>query len=405
MESVQRRYDLDWLRVLAVIMVLFFHTSMLFVAEEWWHIKNPETSNIFLEFNFFLSRFRMPLLFFISGTVSFFMLQKRSGGNFIVQRLKRLMVPVIVGIFFIVPPQIYLERLNAGVPYKSYLDFYPSVFNFVAYPKGNTSWHHLWFIVYLFVYDLIATPVFVWLSSAKGKAFSHRYFGFLSKGQLIYLLVIPTLIINNTLSLRFPDTHDLIHDYASLPYYFCFLFFGFFLTTQTATWDSLVRNRRLSLAIALICIVWINYYRWNSLEPWKLHENWRDLPQTYFYFSLRSINTWFWIFALLGYGKRYLNKPSPLLNYANEGILPFYVLHQTIIIIIGFYVIRTTDTILLKYLFTSMVSLMITILIYHLFIRPFNLMRFLFGMKPKGRQEIPVPTASHVQKETALLLS
>ena len=166
-----------------------------------------------------------------------------------------------------------------------------------------------------------------------------------------------------------------------------------------------MRNRRLSLAIALICIVWINYYRWNSLEPWKLHENWRDLPQTYFYFSLRSINTWFWIFALLGYGKRYLNKPSPLLNYANEGILPFYVLHQTIIIIIGFYVIRTTDTILLKYLFTSMVSLMITILIYHLFIRPFNLMRFLFGMKPKGRQEIPVPTASHVQKETALLLS
>ena len=248
----------------------------------------------------------------------------------------------------------------------------------------------------------------MWLSSAKGKAFSNRYFGFLSKGQLIYLLVIPTLIINCTLSLHYPDTHDLIHDYASLPYYFCFLFFGFFLTTQTATWDSLVRNRRLSLAIAVICIVWINYFRWNSLEPWKLHENWRDLPQSYFYLFLRSINTWFWIFALLGYGKRYLSKPSRVLNYANEGILPFYVLHQTIIVIIGYYVIHTTDTILLKYLFTSMVSLFLTVAIYHLFIRPFNLMRFLFGMKPKPKETASAnsqQTEPAIHKEPALLIS
>jgi len=79
----ERLTYLDWLRALSIAGVLFFHAAMPFVSEWDWHIKNTDTSRILLEFNFWLSRFRMPLLFFISGTVSWFMLQKKSGGQFI----------------------------------------------------------------------------------------------------------------------------------------------------------------------------------------------------------------------------------------------------------------------------------------------------------------------------------
>src|SRR5688572_3536090 len=102
MQDSNRLYYLDWLRIGAIIGVLFFHSAMPFAAESDWHIKNNETSSLFLEFNFFLSRFRMPLLFFISGAVAHFILKRKTGGEFIWLRFKRLMIPVIVGIIFIV---------------------------------------------------------------------------------------------------------------------------------------------------------------------------------------------------------------------------------------------------------------------------------------------------------------
>jgi glucans biosynthesis protein C len=105
MQSTLRQPHLDWLRIFAIIGVLFFHSSMPFAAEEWWHIKNQQTSNVLLEFNFWLSRFRMPLLFFISGAVSFYMMQKRSAASFIGLRFRRLFIPLLFGMLVIVPPQ------------------------------------------------------------------------------------------------------------------------------------------------------------------------------------------------------------------------------------------------------------------------------------------------------------
>lgn len=110
----ERRYDLDFLRVFAIILLHFFHSAMPFVAEWGWHIKNPQLSNLLMEVNFFLSRWRMPLLFFISGVGTTFVLSRMSAGNYTIQRLKRLLVPLVFGIFIIVPPQVYMERIFFG---------------------------------------------------------------------------------------------------------------------------------------------------------------------------------------------------------------------------------------------------------------------------------------------------
>ncbi|MCC6288585.1 MAG: acyltransferase family protein [Chitinophagaceae bacterium] len=378
-----RQAYLDWLRILSILGVLFFHSAMPFVTEWEWHIKNNETSRILMEFNFWLSRFRMPLLFFISGTVSYFLLQRKSGFQFIGLRFRRLLLPLIFGMFVIVPPQVYLERVNQGFT-GNYFDFYPSIFSTGPYPNGNMSWHHLWFIAYLFVFDVICAPLFVWLMKGWGKKFT-AWFGLIAKAKWIYTMAIPSIILYTALYFRFPETNNLINDWGRIFYWLFFLLAGFICIANPLLMESLQRNRKLSLAMALISFGIITYFRWNNSEPWEIIKDWKFSMWTYLYISLWGLTAWMWMFAAIGYGKQYLNKRHSVLIYINQAVYPFYILHQTIIVIVVFYIVKWQEAVLTKYLFTALVSLFFSIAIYHLLIRPYKLTRFLFGMKPKSK--------------------
>ena len=384
MEQTKRLAYLDWLRILAIAGVLFFHSAMAF-TEEKWHIKNGQQSPILLEFIYWLHRFRMPLLFFISGTVSYFMLQKRSSGSFIAVRFRRLFIPLLFGMLVIVPPQIYMERVIQGFK-GTYWDFYPSIFTTGPYPKGNLSWHHLWFILYLLVYDIICAPLFTWLISFKGKLFLQKL-NWMTKGKWIYLLLIPSILVYSFFAQRFPETNDLVNDYAYLPYWLFFLLAGFICIANAAFMDSLERNRRFSFAIAFFTLLFINYLRWNDKTPWDIIVPYKVDWRTHVYMAISCISAWAWVFMAVGYGKRYLNKPHRSLQYLNQAVYPFYILHQTVIVVLMFYIIKSSDTILMKYLFTVIVTFFISMSVYHLLIKPFKVMRFLFGAKEENKKE------------------
>jgi peptidoglycan/LPS O-acetylase OafA/YrhL len=377
MQSSNRQSYLDWLRVLAILGVLFFHSAMPFAAESDWHIKNQDTSHLFLEFNFFLSRFRMPLLFFISGAVSYFMLQNRTPGQFIALRFRRLLIPLVFGMLLIVPIQVYMERVNQGFK-GNFLNFYPSIFTTGAYPAGNMSWHHLWFVAYLFVYDVALAPVFKWCIINRPRL---SFFDSLGRGKKIYWLILPSLLSFSAMVLRFPETHALVNDWCWFFYWLLFLLAGFICLCTPSLMDSLERNRRTSLSFAVLSIFIINYLRWNQLEPDNVFINWKADPRTYLYLSLYALTAWMWVFSAIGYGKRYLNKKHRALPYLNSAAYPFYILHQTVIVVIAFYVVKTSDTILLKYAFIVLTAFLTSMAIYHLFIRPYALTRFLFGVK------------------------
>lgn len=384
-QSPDRQAYLDWLRVLAILCVLFFHSAMPYVAEWGWHIKNKETSNMLLEFNDFTHRFRMPLLFFISGTVSYYMLQRRSGGGFIGLRFRRLFVPLLLGVLMIVPPQIYMERLTQGFS-GNYWDFYKHMFTSGVYPKGNISWHHLWFICYLLIYDIVFAPVFAWFTSARGKALLQKA-NWMARGVNIYLLIIPGVLVYTFMVLKYPETNMLVGDYAFLLYWLFFVLAGFFCIANPMWMDSLERNRRLSLTIAFTLTITINYLRWNKLEPWMVFDDYKHAPGMFVFLAISAIAAWMWVFAIVGYGKKYLNRKSAALPYLNEAAYPFYILHQTIIVILTYYIVQTPDDVALKYFFTVIVTLVLSMMIFHLFIRPFGVMRFLFGMKPRQPRE------------------
>jgi len=374
----ERRYDLDWLRVMAILLLHLFHSAMPFVSEWGWHIKNPETSNLFLEFNYFLSKWRMPILFFISGIGTVFVLNQFSANYYIQQRTKRLIVPLLFGMLVVVPPQIYFERISNGVPYTSYFDFFPSIFTTGAYPSGNLSWHHLWFIVYLFIYSLIAIPLFWYFNSRNGKI-TLDYVAKIPKGFGLYALGLILFIASFLYFWFTEETHALIDDWAGFTRYFLYFIFGCLISTHATFWNTIENNRRLHLKLAFFSIISINILRWNDIEPvW----GW-NLPNLLF-LALMVFNAWFWVLAILGYGKKYLNFNNRILKYANEGIYPFYILHQTFIVIIAYYVVQVkNESILNKYLFLTFVSFILTIGVYEFLVKPYNWARFFFGMKPK----------------------
>ena len=384
-----RQAYLDWLRILSILMVFFLHSGMAFVEEWGWHIKNKETSNLLMEVNFWLGRFRMPLLFFISGTVTYFMLKRRSTGSFIALRFRRLFIPLVFGILVIVPPQVYMERLTQGFK-GNFADFYSTVFTTGPYPAGNFSWHHLWFIVYLFIYDIVFAPLFKWSMSESGKQ-RLSFFNKLAVGKWIYLIMIPSVIMYTSMNLSFPETHDLIHDWSRHVYWIFFLLTGFTCINFPALMDSLERNRRISFLLAFASILVINYFRWNNPETEIPHSgNWRMYAQM----SLFPLTAWCWIFTAIGYGKRYLNKKHRIQNYINEAVYPFYILHQTIILIVVYYVVKSPDSVYGKFIFTFITSFILVTCIYHLLIRPYAVTRFLFGMKPKKKEAKPAVEAA-----------
>ncbi|HEY0037235.1 MAG TPA: acyltransferase family protein [Longimicrobium sp.] len=380
-----RRHDLDWLRVIAILLLLYFHTGMIFAAESPWHIKNPETSPLVLEANYFLSRWRMVLLFLISGVGTSYALRKRTAGEYVGERAKRLLVPVLFGILVVVPPQIYLERLAEGARYDSFLHFWPNVLGMRPYPAGDLSYHHLWFVFYLFLYSLAALPLFLLLRS--GGEWLRRATQRLH-GPGLYALALPPGLVLGSLVVRYPGPQDVVHDWAHLAYYFLFFVYGYLLTLDEGLWAAIERQRRRSLTVAFLSILLINYLRWNSLEPNPAD----SVPHTAYY-GLQALNAWCWVLAFLGFARRYLSFGNRFLAYANEGIYPFYILHQTVIVVIGFYVVQVDESILAKYLFVSTVSLLLTWGVYDLLVRPVPALRFLFGMKPR---QAPGPGAVRI---------
>lgn len=376
--KTERHFYIDFLRVFAILLMFIYHVSMIFVAEWDWHIKNAETSNVLMEVNYWMALFRMPLLFFVSGFISCLLLDRLKNTAFIVQRFNRLIIPTIIGTFVLVAPQIYFERKLQGATF-SYPEFYQTFLQFNWWPNGNFHWLHLWFIPYLFVYNLLSIPAYRFLQKAPLARFEANLLH--NAPALIAVFVIIAVIPYTFLCVRFPVTYDLIHDYARHSFFIFFVFAGVLAYRFKAIMDAIEETRLLLFQLAFAAILVINIIRWNGWEPANLWSDWLNQPLTYVFIALLNINSWLWVLTLLGYAKRYCNKDSDRLAYCNKAAFPFYILHQTVIVIVGYYVVQTPDNPAFKYVFLLIACFLLTGFIYHLYIRPFRAIRFLFGAK------------------------
>jgi glucan biosynthesis protein C len=379
MSTPTRRYDLDWLRLVCIVILLFYHTGMWF--NTWgWHVKNNELSRSFEFWMVWLHPWRMPLLLFISGAGTYMALGKRTRKQFVGERFRRLFIPLLFGMFVVVPPQIYFEYIDK---YPNYREFYKTVFEFKPYPGGSFSWHHLWFVLYLLVYSLALLPFLAFIRSERSVRFKERARKLLSSAW--GTLLIPSgFIFLTQLALRpfFPEELHNMTDLAFIVFYACFFFFGILFYSDTRLWQSVEANRKKLLVGALLILIpfYGVFLHWHKVINIGIYnEDTLDLI-----FDISSIFlSWFTLITVIGYGQHYLNKANPILPYTNEGLYPFYILHQTVIIWLGWYICKLDWSIGAKYFSICFATLVFCIGFYFLLIRPFNIMRLFFGVKRK----------------------
>ncbi|MCF0061917.1 acyltransferase [Dyadobacter chenwenxiniae] len=372
-----RRYDLDWLRVIAFAILIFFHVGMFFNFWEW-HIKNDVITHAIELPMRFTSQWRMSLLFMISGAGMYFALGSRGPKAFLSERFVRIFIPLVFGIFVIVPPQIFLERLTQGETY-SYGEFYKTIFDFTPYPAGSFSWHHLWYLVYIFLYSIIGLPLLLFIRRHNQLTASWvRLFG-----NPFTLILVPVLwhMLGNVLLGHFPTTHNLIRDWNEHFHDFTLFVTGFVLCTQTGFWETLKKYRKVNLVIWLIFTAILYAFYWIPRAEIEGGE-------IIFYNLLKTLNAWCILLSIFGYAYVYLQFSNRFLKYANEAVYPFYILHQTVIVCLAYPLINTALPWIVKFIYLSVATFLICLVIYHFLIKQLNILRIVFGLKRKKESTV-----------------
>jgi hypothetical protein len=341
-----------------------------------WHVKNPETSTVLEHVMIFFNRWRLPLLFFISGAGVAFSLRRRSFSQFAGERTTRLLLPLVFGMFVIVPPQIYLERLTQQVRFAGYWDFYRSVFDFVSYPAGSLSWHHLWFVAYVFVFALVSIPLFALARSTAGKqALSALATAMERHPAAIYLINVPSLIAGILLGPHWPTTHNLTADWANLTGTWITFLWGFVFASERRLLDVVTRRRREFLLVGIAVAVVFFYLRATGLT--------RGLPPATRNILSNLVSGYFgmaWIFALIGYARTWVTRGTPALRYATEAVYPFYIVHQTITVAFVFWLIPWNASVGTKLTIAAAGTFIGSWLVFEL-VRRIRPLRPFFGLK------------------------
>ena len=375
----RRLYYIDWLRVLAVLLLFPFHTSRVFNFGEDFYIKSSELSVVLGYILGFISMWHMQLLFLLAGASAYFSLRRRTGRQFAGERLARLGVPFVFGLFVIMPPQTWVgAQFNSG--YTGSFVQYITSGAFLKFDKfgpegdyyGGFGIGHLWFIVVLLLISLIVLPLFTWGRRERGGIAMARFSRAL--GRPVWWLVPAVLIF---IGEAFPDPTGL-----GIFYYLVFFVLGFVAVCDEAFMESAERHWRWALVVGMAgCAVWD--------ASWRFRDSLAD-PSL----ALAGVNllgallTWIAIVGLLGAGRRWLDRPSPSLPYLAESSYPVYILHQTVIVVAAFYLLEVLPSILwIQWVVILAVAVVVTFALYEI-VRRAGVLRFLFGMRPK-----PAPDA------------
>ena len=380
-----RRYDLDWLRILAFGLLIFYHIGMFYVSWDF-HVKSIHAGPFAEPLMKLLNPWRLSLLFFISGVAIRFASDKHSNIiRFTWQRTVRLFIPIVFGIHVVVYPQAYLQLLENGEISQGFWQFYPEylIGSFSEYSVILPTWNHLWYVVYLMIYTLLLAPFVRPLSkfmSANGGHVSQKLFA--GKYGLLALTILgalPFMIYRFWLKPIYPSTHALVGDWANHQLYIMIFLIGFLLAKDQAFWKAVARALKPTLwAICFIVItailVWGFDFKHSEFTSLRLVEFFEERIR-------KTLYAWLCILALLGLAQKYLNHPSRALTYMTEAIFPWYILHQTIIIMAGYSLTRQNLSVGLEFLLVTLATFAGCAIGHEFFIRRWKWVRPLFGLK------------------------
>ncbi len=310
----------------------------------------------------------MPLLFFIAGSATWFALGSRGPGQYLGERVRRLFIPFVFGTLVVVPPQAYLARLREPGYAASYLEFLTGYFrdfgDLTGY-FGSFTPGHLWFILFLFVISSAVLPLALALRENPRSGWLARLPGWAGRPGALFLLAVPLAAMK-----LLPELG------GKNPFFYGLLFLYGYVYMSDPAWQRATREQRTTaLALAVVTSAGL-------MAIWGARPSWTSLwAGNLFVGFLETLNGWAWVVAWLGFAHAHLNFSHPVLRYANEAAYPFYILHQTVLVVLGWFVVRWALGVGMKWTGISVAGAAVTLALYEVLVRRNRLLRFLFGLK------------------------
>lgn len=348
-QPLSRRYDVDWLRTIALGLLIVYHVAISF--QPWASLiffpRNENSLESLWMFMAIINVWRIPLLFLVSGMGVRFALERRNWKQLLGERTLRILVPFIFGFFFVCPISIYLMvQRNTGQS--------------VYIPNPG----HLWFLANIYLYVLLLLPFMICLKKRPGYRLLRLLSKWLRRPLFLLLLGLPLLaeawLVNPT-----PFTL-----YAMTPHGFwlgmvCFFLGYLFVTLKEVFWGAVAGVRRVALAGAVALYLL-------RLLVFELEKE----PNL-----MMAAESFCWILAILGYGALYLNHPSRSLSYLSQAVFPVYIVHMPLQFAIAYFLLPLALPALVKFALLLAGTLGLSLLLYERVLRRLKWIRPLFGIK------------------------
>ena len=411
-----RRPEFDVMRAFVVAGLVVFHSAVVFASGVSWFVKAPHPSLGFTVFLVWGSLWGMPLLFVVSGMAARYAMRTRSVAAFARERLARLLVPFVVGLAVLVPPMFYLGWLAQPGFREPYWRFWLSFMNVPALARGllPRGWWmsggmsfdpaHLWFLYVLVVFSIVLLPLFAWLQRPQGTSAARWLAGFAERHGFAVVCAAAVPLMATEAVLR-PDVNT--GGWQRLAYLFPFLY-GFVIASRPKLEAVLRRLRWQALAVGCAAT--------GALGAWAVGLSGSGAPLGAGvppgWGALQGLAGWMWVVAIMGFGGAVAARHQPgagaarsvtappggrlrrAARYSNEAVLPFYVLHEPVIVAAAWLIVRWHAPSLAQYTALVVLSFAATLGLYEALVRRFRLTRVLFGLKPRlnpRSAKTPVP--------------
>jgi glucans biosynthesis protein C len=391
--SHERIHYLDWLKVLIVYGIVLFHVSLVFSLGKWL-VSNHDHSLILTAFAGFTFPWGIPAMFLIAGADAWFGLGSRAVSDFVRKRFLRLLVPMVPGLLILSPLQKFISSHNPPPSLDSLWFFYVGVFKEFHFEWTlqfvSRYWLHLWFLGYLFVISVVCLPALLWLRGPGGHRLALTLVQIASRRGGLLMLAAPLALSQLALRWRFPAYQD----WADVATYTLAFLWGAVIFSDRR-FEALIRGQIrwllaggvfATLGIGVLALVTPSHLAGDSHAPAVMQA---------LYALLWSVYVWSWLHAVLYLGLRWLNFPNRVQRYAQESVLPIYVIHHPLVLLVASFVVTWNLGVWPKFLVVLFAVAVLTLGIYEFGVRRWNITRLVFGLYPLPPAEPRPGRTSH----------
>lgn len=351
-----RKYYIDNLRWLAILLLFPFHAAQIWSGGEYsgFYVWSHTDTALYM-FSTVVYPWYMTFLFTIAGMSCKYAFLKRTNKQFVLERTNKLLIPFFFGLLILAPVMTYTAEVffngYTGTYWQQYGLFFGKVTDLTGYHGGFTPAHY-WFLLYLYVISL-ATLLIVRLQKKYLPRFQASGVSYFT----IVLLFVPEWICQYVLNIGG----------KSLGQFMILFLFGYYIFSEESILQKLKRYRWVSLTSCILsgALYGCLYCFTNLRNDW--------LTGLYIFFG------WMGIITLLGIGQSKLNIHNRLCDYFTRASFPVYILHMPILVVVGFFVLKLPVGVAGQFFLIVWISFVVTFLIYEI-VKRIPVLRFFLGI-------------------------